>query len=196
MAFELISRALRGTTRPPLPDPGPVRRAAVALVFRDSPGRWPQLLMIKRADAPGDPWSGHMAFPGGRVEQDENDAQAAIRESEEELGLRLEGAHRLGTLRPVIGPRLRKDKPTVHVQPFVFWVQGSPPLRPNHEVAEVHWFGLHRFLQDEGRATFPFSWKGSQLKLPCHRLDGRVIWGMSLSMIDDLVDRIRRAEQA
>ena len=128
MAFELISRALRGTTRPPLPELGPVRRAAVALVFRDSPGRWPQLLMIKRADRPGDPWSGHMAFPGGRVEQDENDAQAAIRESEEELGLRLEGAHRLGTLRPVIGPRLRKDKPTVHVQPFVFWVQGSPPL--------------------------------------------------------------------
>ena len=182
-----LRAAINATEQPPLPDDDATRRASVALVFR--PG--PDLLMIKRAEHPGDPWSGHMAFPGGGLEGSETWLDAAIRECREELDLRLEDARVLGRLRPVVGPRLRKSRPTIQVQPYVFWMPQVGPLTPNEEVAEVHWFALSRFLQNEGRATFPFRWRGQELKMPCHRLDGRTIWGMSLSMIDDLIDRVR-----
>ena len=194
MAYERIARALRETQDAPPMEDHSIRRASVALVFRDKDGPWPDLLMIKRAEFEGDPWSGHMAFPGGGVEAGENVVEAALRETREELALELGSARSLGALYPVVSPRIRRDHPGIHVQPLVFWLDEVPALRPNHEVAEVHWFGLERFLEDEGRATFPFRWKGTQLKLPCHRLDGRLIWGMSLSMIDDLVGRLRRLD--
>jgi hypothetical protein len=46
-----------------------------------------QLLMIKRASREGDPWSGDLALPGGHVEDNEDDIQAACRETLEEVGL-------------------------------------------------------------------------------------------------------------
>ena len=44
------------------------RQAAVAIVMREHTDG-PQLLFIKRADKEGDPWSGHMAFPGGLMDR-------------------------------------------------------------------------------------------------------------------------------
>src|SRR5437868_134308 len=75
------------------------RRAAVAAVLRQGEIE-PEVLFIHRAEHPLDPWSGHMAFPGGRVEpQDASEQAAAERETEEEVGLRLaEAAVRAGRL--------------------------------------------------------------------------------------------------
>ena len=64
-----------------------LRRAAVAMILRDEGGE-AQILMIKRAARDGDPWSGHMAFPGGRMEkEDQSLRETAIRETFEEVGL-------------------------------------------------------------------------------------------------------------
>ena len=73
------------------------KRAAVALILQLHAGEL-CVLMIRRAEHEGDPWSGHMAFPGGRLEaQDRNGLAAARRETEEEIGLHL------GTGEPCIG---------------------------------------------------------------------------------------------
>ena len=64
------------------------RRSAVTLLIREHTGRGVEILMIERSERQGDPWSGHMAFPGGRI--DESDAHsfaAAKRECHEEIGL-------------------------------------------------------------------------------------------------------------
>src|SRR3989337_2808027 len=64
-----------------------VRKAAVALIFRSGADGQPELLFIKRADYPGDPWSGQVAFPGGREEPgDSSLADTAVRETREEAG--------------------------------------------------------------------------------------------------------------
>src|SRR5687768_9638137 len=67
-----------------------VRKAAVALIFRSGADGQPELLFIKRADYPGDPWSGQVAFPGGREEPgDSSLADTATRETREETGIDL-----------------------------------------------------------------------------------------------------------
>src|SRR6059036_755615 len=108
-------------SRPPAPVSADVaRRAAVALVLRDGPSGI-ELLFIRRADHPEDPWSGQMAFPGGRSEPGDPDPRAtAVRETEEEIGVDLaRDAEYLGPLDEVrAAARLRPVD--LAISPFVF----------------------------------------------------------------------------
>ncbi|HEU4700285.1 MAG TPA: NUDIX domain-containing protein, partial [Gemmatimonadales bacterium] len=65
-----------------------LRWAAVALVVTPAPD---SMLLIRRAERAGDPWSGHMALPGGRHSRGDADlAATAMRETAEEVGVRLD----------------------------------------------------------------------------------------------------------
>lgn len=191
MPVERIATALARSAPPVLPSPEVPRRASVAVVVYPAPGQpWPELLMIRRSDKAGDPWSGHMAFPGGRADpQDPDLLHTAMRESQEELGLDLRGAQVLGSLDAMHTPTFRTS-PQLAVQPWVFALPALPPLRPNGEVASVHTFNLGRLLAREGRGEFPYTWQGQALQLPCVTLDGCFIWGLSLRVIDDLIERL------
>lgn len=182
--MERIRQAMvRGAIEAPEEPSEPFTRASVAMVW--VPG--PALLMIKRAEHEGDPWSGHMAFPGGRVDPgDPSPLAAAIRESSEELRLDLSGADVLGELTPIRTPfRARGHVHYVHAH--VFSIDAGQQLTLNREVESVHRFSLDRLLGDEGRDSF--EWRG--WTMPCVRLDGCFIWGMSLRLIDELLGRAR-----
>ena len=67
------------------------QQAAVAVVLREGDSG-SEILFIERSTREDDPWSGHMAFPGGRVEAaDANTRAAAERETLEEVGVSLAG---------------------------------------------------------------------------------------------------------
>ncbi len=157
--------------------------AAVAVIF----GPDQEMLMIRRAEREGDPWSGHMAFPGGHRDGTDPDLiGTAIREVEEEIGMTLSRESLVGALTE-LSPVSRRHEIWVH--PFVFAVNHWPAFSPSGEVATVHRFGFGRILQGEGRGDFPYDWQGTPYRFPCLRLDGTLIWGLSLRMIDELVER-------
>jgi 8-oxo-dGTP pyrophosphatase MutT (NUDIX family) len=159
--------------------------AAVAAVLR--PG--PDLLFIQRAEQEGDPWSGHIAFPGGRSGAgDRSHLDTAIRETWEEVGLDLRSDGRLLARLPPLRPLILPTRLAVH--PFVFALEASLPLRPNDEVASLHWISLERLLAGEGRGEMTLDWHGHSLRVPCVRLDGRCVWGMTLRMVDELLERL------
>ena len=169
--------------------PTGVRHAAVALVV----GPEEHVLFIRRAARGGDPWSGDMAFPGGRHEPRDRDLRhTAVRETAEELGFDLTGARCHGALDVLRSP-LRAPTNPVAVVPWLFRVDTWPAAwNPNEEVAAVHTFALSRILAGEGRGTFRWRGHGVEHDLPHMDLDGQRVWGLTLRMVDDLVARLQR----
>ena len=166
-------------------------RAAVAIMVREGQ-EVTELLMIRRATREGDPWSGHMGFPGGRRDpEDRSNFSCALRETEEELGVDLSrwGAP-LGELSDV-NTGWRKDRPEMLVTPFIFSVSELPELTPNDEVDDVVWVPLH-FLMDEGnREPLEWEWKGQKMETDSYLYDCYRIWGLSLMMIDEMMGLLR-----
>src|SRR5207248_637661 len=98
MDVELVRERLH-RKQPALVEAAPYPRAAVAIVLRDGV-RGAEFVVIHRAHRRGDPWSGHMALPGGRQDAADSDLRAtAVRETREEVGIDLaRHGELLGTL--------------------------------------------------------------------------------------------------
>jgi 8-oxo-dGTP pyrophosphatase MutT (NUDIX family) len=165
----------------------PGRRAAVAAVLRPKKTEL-ELLFILRAKHPRDPWSGQMGWPGGRVDDgDEGPLATALRETREELALDLErDGELLGALSEV-RTHLRRGPGPLSVAPFVFELKGTPALVPNSEVQEALWVPLSFLLDRGNRGRFVWMGRGVPLVMPSYRFEGRVIWGLTLHMLDELL---------
>lgn len=164
------------------------RRSAVALITRDSEVQGVEVLMIQRAECERDPWSGHMAFPGGRVDPgDAHSFDAAKRETLEEIALDIDQhGQYLGRLSD-LSTHIRSGTGAMLVTPFVFALDTVPELRPNYEVADILWIPL-AFLADAGnRQSMDWQYDGHDLQLPCYYYDQRRIWGLSLGMLDEFL---------
>jgi len=164
------------------------RRAAVAVVARDD-AAGDELLFIRRAEHPLDPWSGHMAFPGGMVDPGDADPLAAARrETREELGLDLDAdAVLLGRLSDVKPLSLRAS---LAISPFVFVLRGTPALLPNEEVQEALWIPWRFFADRRNRSTFFWTRNGVPVPMPCYKFEDRVVWGLTLRMVDELLELV------
>jgi 8-oxo-dGTP pyrophosphatase MutT (NUDIX family) len=168
--------------------------AAVAAIVRPSADGL-KLLFIHRAEDPRDPWSGHMAFPGGRVERrDVDPLAAAVRETREEVALDLEeGGTLLGRLSDVAA--VGRGRPlSLVVEPYVFAVEERPELDLNYEVADAVWVPLDYLLDRSNRSTLPWRHGEVSVSLPCYRYDRYVIWGLTFGMVDELVTLIEGGE--
>ena len=162
-------------------------RAAVAIMLREG-AQATEMLMIRRATREGDPWSGHMGFPGGRRDpQDSSNLACALRETEEELGVDLaQWGSAVGELSDV-NTGWRKDRPEMLVTPFVFRVASLPPLTPNDEVDDVVWVPLDYLMVQENREPLAWEWKGQNLETDSYLYESYRIWGLSLMMIDEMI---------
>lgn len=152
---------------------------AVALIL--TPGeKGLEALFIRRAERADDPWSGHVALPGGRREPGDADRLAtAVRETEEEVGVRLAPDSLLGALDD-LHPRTATIPPLV-IRPFVFGLARRPRTRLSGEVAGVHWFALADLPAAAGSAEVAV--RGTTMTVPCFRPAGTVIWGLTYRIL-------------
>lgn len=168
------------------------KRAAVAAIFRERPDSATELLFIRRAESRNDRWSGHMAFPGGRVEvEDPSASAAAVRETREEVGFDLDthGTY-AGRLSDVAAIARGKVIPMT-ITPYVWTTDADPVFQPNYEVAEVLWVPMSFLLDPANRGTMKYGRGVAAIRLPCYRYEGRRIWGLTLKMLDELLPLLR-----
>ncbi len=160
-------------------------RAAVALVLHQQE-EGVQLLFIERSQRDDDPWSGHVAFPGGRVDpRDGNSRMAAERETREEIGLDLRCAEYLGRLDDVIGATL-----PILVSGFVYNVKTCARLLPNDEVKDAFRVRLSELADTGCHRERNFRIDKEDRRFNTIDLPGpgrRVLWGISYRLVAQLL---------
>jgi 8-oxo-dGTP pyrophosphatase MutT (NUDIX family) len=168
---------------------GLTRYAAIALVLRLTEHGEPELLMIKRADVEGDPWSGHIACPGGRMDPGDRDLErTVIRETWEETGIDLARDGRLlGTLDDMT-PRTPSLPPLV-IRPFVAVVKPNVTIVANPEVAESFWVPVADIRETSrwGRAMVPIRGVGER-EVDVFRHGDYTVWGLTHRALTQFVE--------
>ena len=170
------------------------RQAAVALILRESDAG-PEVLFIERARREGDPWSGHMAFPGGRLEPHDPHIRAtAERETVEEVGLSLEGASHLGHLGDVLGNPRVETALVISAHAYEVPREVPPLTLEQSEVADALWFPVadlhdpqrhvHFATPPLERARFP----GIEVGVP----ERQVVWGLTYRFLDIFLGALGR----
>ena len=184
----LAARLTLGDVRPrPADDPeGPLRQAAVSIVLSDAAA--PRVLLMKRVDRVGDPWSGHISLPGGGYQDSDGDLRiTAIRETREEMGIDLTGARLLGSLER-LHPRAggpRSGPKAVEVLPFVFVTDVALEPVCGPEALAAFWLPLE--LAVSGSIDDRYRVPDTELSFPSWRYDGHEIWGLTRRILDDLL---------
>jgi 8-oxo-dGTP pyrophosphatase MutT (NUDIX family) len=191
LAHSLTNRLVRLRQRlaegsPRLEEDSAVLWAAVAVVLTPDPDA---ILLIRRAEREGDPWSGHMALPGGRKNLSDEDLLATvIRETREEVGVTLRGDQLIGCLDDV-APRT-PVLPPIAIRPFVFVLQARPPITLNPEVASTRWVYLDQLLHPETYHSVRLDIRGESREFPAYQLEDAVVWGMTERILTGLLQKL------
>jgi 8-oxo-dGTP pyrophosphatase MutT (NUDIX family) len=163
-------------------DPG--ASAGVAVIFRRS-DEAEEVLLIKRAEREGDPWSGQVAFPGGMVNaSDSSFEETARRETAEEVGVDLssKSAAFMGYMREVKA-RMRE----VVVVPSVFKLAAPSAVTLNKEVASYEWVPLRSLASGRARSKYVLRRDGVEIAFPSLVHRGLVIWGLTERILSAII---------
>ena len=157
--------------------------AAVAIV--QAGGAEGSILLMRRAEREGDSWSGHWSLPGGRRDPEDPDLLwTALRELEEECGIRLTPGHMEAALAPTVARR--KVGPFLLVAPFLFRVECEIPttLDPR-EAAHALWIPRGVLLDPARHCLRSVPGRPREMLFPCLELDGAPLWGFTYRLITD-----------
>lgn len=170
---------------------GAHKKAAVAVVLREGP-RSAEVLLIERALHEHDPWSGHMAFPGGRMEEGDGSTRTtAARETREEVGIDLGDAEYLGHVEDLVGNRRISPRLVVSAHAFHLHADQSFDVDPR-EVQQAFWFPLVG-LHEEARRVEHVIPELPEVRFPgilVGRPERHVVWGLTFRFLDRMLDVI------
>ena len=184
--FHQLRRAL--AEHPPVlaADDGAPRRAAVAVVLRHTPADVVELLLIKRAERDGDPWSGQVALPGGRFDPTDATLQeTAIRETWEETGIDVARDGIVLGMLDELRPRTPVLPPII-VTPFVAIVRPHVTIETSDEVALAFWVPLSSLADPTLAMDSEVTARGATWRVPSYHLGGHIVWGMTERILRNL----------
>ena len=164
------------------------RAAAVALILREGQNG-AEILFIERARRDGDPWSGQMAFPGGKMDEDDDSLHdAAVRETLEEVGIDLSFDGRIGRLDDLVAPPTSPAHGLV-ISCYVFELNRQAGIISNEEVHDSLWISVN-WLLDSTNHLKEFRPQGYPGAFPGIRVadgDDRVIWGLTFRFLQGFI---------
>lgn len=154
--------------------------AAVAILLRERKGDL-EFFLVKRAEVEGDPWSGDMAFPGGkRASPRENLIDTAARETLEETAIDIREKAKLGYMKPIYS----SVRTNMKVQPVVYVFDEDPEVKLNYELTRHLWAPLNELVNSRTE-DYVKGWFGE-----IYKYDGEVVWGLTYKMLKQLIELI------
>jgi 8-oxo-dGTP pyrophosphatase MutT (NUDIX family) len=193
--LDALHAVLRSRSAIRVQDRAGVGRAAVALVVRPEAATL-ELLLIKRAPRSGDPWSGHIALPGGKSDPlDSNTRATAIRETLEEVGIPLDeiGSY-LGSLDEI--QPLGAGVPALTVSPYAFAVLPETRAAASQEVEAAFWVPVPILGEPESQAEYLHAiGDGRTLRFPAFEYQGHTIWGLTYRILTQFLSLIAIAAE-
>jgi 8-oxo-dGTP pyrophosphatase MutT (NUDIX family) len=182
---ELIARVTRNLVAREPPRKGS-RLAAVSIIVRDR--QVSSVLLIKRAERLGDPWSGQIAFPGGKMKaEDRTSRDTAVRETMEEVGIDLNrSAEFLG-----YGGVATTHTGAMDVVPSVFVLKEEVDVRPNEEVASFRWVDLDDLIAPKARSTYDLHRDRGTVGTPAYAVEDYIIWGLTYRILSSMLEDSR-----
>lgn len=162
-------------------------QAAVLIAVTDHPSD-PDIIFTLRAQHLST-HSGEVSFPGGKWEDsDENLLHTALRESEEEIGLKPEYVEVLASLEP------RKTRLGIQVTPFVGLVPADTTLVPNFsELDAIFRVPVSFFLADKRIRTDLYKQRERDFWAPAYEFNGYEIWGFTANILVTFLNRSLQA---
>ncbi len=188
--MSLFDRLGALAARTPTQSDDPTRKpAAVALLCARDPDA---ILIIRRAERAGDPWSGQMGLPGGRASVEDDDLLAtAIRETREEVGIDLDPMDCVAALDDMVPQTV--VLPRIRVRPFVFLLDRFREVVPNEEVAGSWWVPVDSLLAGGTYGDYQVRPGNVVMNRPGYRLEDGVIWGMTERILTPFFELLREA---
>ena len=170
-------------------------QAAVAMILSDG-AEGLEVCFIRRAERAGDPWSGQVAFPGGRASAADADAFAvAERETWEEIGIELKHEHRIGAL-PMRAVEHNVKRAGLTLWPFVYYVgpaeQAMATARLPQEVASVFWVPLGHLFDANAVTELEYPLGITATTFPGIQFGEHVIWGLTLRVLASFAEVMQR----
>ena len=173
-----------------MPSPnGRTRESAVLILFYPSKNKIfiPLILRPQYDGVHG----GQMAFPGGRAErEDENLIRTAMREAQEEVGVRLTDITVIGQLTKLYIP-----PSNFFVQPVIGFMNHRPVFYPDaREVDKVIEIALEEIINPEIIGRKILIVRGVEVDAPFYQIQEHTVWGATAMMISELLTVINDIE--
>ena len=170
-----------------VPDPpDPLLPAAVLILLFPEDNSW-RFFLTERTHGV-EHHQGQISLPGGAREKDESLEEAAIRETQEEMGIS-ETPEIIGQL-----SKLHIPVSGFEVSPFVGWLSVRPEVEPNNvEVARVHEVTLADFLATECHKWEKRTFRSIEIEVPYFELDGVKVWGATAMILSEFRQVLQEA---
>lgn len=166
--------------------PESAKVACVLALFYPHQSDWNLVLIERVSRHPQDRHAGQVSFPGGRLEPgDASLTMAALRETEEEIGVNARHVEVLGRLTELYIP-----VSNFLVHPFVGWIDYRPEFFPQEtEVAAVLEAPFSHLSDPRsiGRRDIRVAESVTLREVPVFEVEGRAIWGATAMMISELL---------
>lgn len=179
MIIDDVRSALSGPIIPKIDDTGGRRLASVLVVIY---GRNPTIIMTKKSTHLRI-HAGEVSFPGGKIDNDSDLLQTALRETDEEIGLALDRSCVIGQLEPVV---------TLNsgflILPFISVIDDICLLSANSEVEQIFHMPLEPLLKTIAVDSDP----SHNIVGMMHTFDyqGHVVWGASARILKQIQTRL------
>ncbi|MDI6753665.1 MAG: CoA pyrophosphatase [Thermodesulfobacteriota bacterium] len=184
-----IKEILACRTKNCLKDQG-LKRAAVLVPLFKKGGEY-HILFTKRTDTV-EHHKGQISFPGGRQDQKDQDLlNTALREAQEEMGIKKEDVHLLGELDDFLTATT-----DFCISPFVAFIPYPYPFKINpHEIEEVIEAPLLAFLDDDKFRQEVIVRNGEPFPVYFYQYQGHTIWGATARILKQLLDLLPEEEK-